>query len=95
LAIVDQYESQLTLAETELGRSLKLLKQGSIPQETVDKQRSVAISANAALKAANIKVIQSDAGIEAAQARIQRLESNIGDSTLKAPIGGRVLYRLA
>ncbi|MFT5138016.1 MAG: HlyD family secretion protein [Arenicella sp.] len=33
--------------------------------------------------------------MEAAQARIQRLQSNIADSTLKAPINGRVLYRLA
>ncbi len=95
LAIVEQYESQLTLAQTELRRSLQLLKQGSIPQETVDKKRTVATSAKATLKASNVKVIQSDAGIEAAQARIQRLQSNIADSTLKAPINARVLYRLA
>lgn len=95
LAIVDQYQSQQSLANTELGRALKLFKQGSIPQEAVDKQRTVATSANAALKAANVKVIQSDAGIEAAKARIQRLQSNIADSTLTTPINGRVLYRLA
>lgn len=95
LAIVEQYESQLTLAQTELRRSIQLLKQGSISQETVDKQRTVAASAKATLKASNVKVIQSDAGIEAAQARIQRLQSNISDSTLQAPISGRILYRLA
>ena len=95
LAVVEQYESQLTLAQTELRRYIQLMKQGSIPQETVDKQGTVTTSAEAALKAANVKVVQSDAGIEAAQARIERLESNIADSTLKAPIRGRILYRLA
>ena len=38
---------------------------------------------------------KSDAEIEAAQARIERLQSNIADSTLTAPINGRILYRLA
>ncbi|MFT5712084.1 MAG: HlyD family secretion protein, partial [Glaciecola sp.] len=63
--------------------------------EKVDKQRSVYTSAQAVLKAANVKVVQSDAGIEAAKAGIQRLQINIADSTLKTPIRGRVLYRLA
>ncbi|XQW83856.1 HlyD family secretion protein [Thalassotalea piscium] len=95
LAIVDQYKSELNLAETKLRRYAQLLEQGHTSQETVDMQRTVATSAEAALKAANVKVIQSDAGIEAAKARIQRLESNIADSTLKTPIRGRILYRLA
>jgi HlyD family secretion protein len=95
LAIVEQYESQLTLAQTELNRSLQLLKKGLVSQETVDKQSTISASAKATLKASNVKVVQSDAGIEAAQARIQRLESNIADSTLIAPIDARVLYRLA
>lgn len=95
LAIVEQHKSELVLAEAELHRALELVKQGHVSKESVDKQRTVATSAQAALKAANVKVIQSDAGIEAAHARIERLESNIADSTLKAPISGRILYRLA
>lgn len=95
LAIVDQHKSELNYAQTELKRSLTLFKNGHAPQEKVDQQRMIAVSAAAALKAANVKVVQSDAGIEAAQARIERLQSNIADSTLKTPINGRVLYRLA
>ena len=95
LAIVDQHKSELALAEAELRRALELAKQGHVSKENVDKLRTVSTSAQAALRAANVKVVQSDAGIEAAQARIERLQSNIADSTLQAPINGRILYRLA
>ncbi|WP_273048860.1 HlyD family efflux transporter periplasmic adaptor subunit [Pseudoalteromonas sp.] len=95
LAIVEQHKSELNFAETELHRSVTLLKQGHISKEVVDQQRTSAATAQAALKAANVKVVQSSAEIEAAQARIERLQSNIADSTLKAPISGRILYRLA
>ncbi len=51
--------------------------------------------ANAALQAANIKVVESEAAIEAANARIERLQAQMDDSELVAPRDGRVLYRLA
>lgn len=95
LAIVEQHKSELTFVEAELSRSEALLKQGHISKEVVDQKRTASATAQAALKAASVKVVQSDAEIEAAQARIERLESNIADSTLKAPISGRILYRLA
>ncbi len=75
MAIVEQYKSELSFAQTELRRFLELSKQGHLSQEKVDQQRTVFKSADAALKAANIKVVQSAAGIEAAEARIQRLQS--------------------
>ena len=95
LAIVDQHQSELNFAQSELKRSLQLEKSGNIPKDKVDQQRTIFTSATAALKAAKVKVVLSDAGIEAAQARIQRLQSNINDSTLITPIDGRILYRLA
>lgn len=95
VAIVEQHQSELAFAKSELERSLQLEKSGNIPKEKVDQQRTVLASATAASKAASVKVVLSDAGIEAAQARIQRLQNNINDSTLKAPINGRVLYRLS
>ncbi len=71
------------------------MEKGHISKEVVDQQRTTSAIAQAALTAANVKVVQSDAEIEAAQARIERLQSNIADSTLTAPINGRILYRLA
>lgn len=52
-------------------------------------------SAEAALKAAQILVAQRDAAIEGADAKIAKIKTIIDDSILKAPISGRVLYRLA
>tara|TARA_R110001606_G_scaffold395213_1_gene567086 strand:+ start:86780 stop:87823 length:1044 start_codon:yes stop_codon:yes gene_type:complete len=95
LAIVEQHKSELTFAQTELSRFQELMNKGHISKEKVDQQRMASTLAQATVKAANVKVVQSDAGIEAAKARIQRLQSNIADSTLKTPIRGRVLYRLA
>jgi HlyD family secretion protein len=95
LAIVEQRESELTFAQAELRRSTQLVEQGHVSQELVDQQRTALRSAQAALKAAGIQVVQAEAGIEAAEARIDRLQSDIADSQLKTPIRGRVLYRLA
>ena len=47
------------------------------------------------LRATQVQVVATEAAIEAAQASIERVEVDIADSTLKAPRGGRVLYRLA
>ncbi|MCW8935579.1 MAG: HlyD family efflux transporter periplasmic adaptor subunit [Gammaproteobacteria bacterium] len=94
-AIVAQRKSELLYATTELKRSLKLLKNGHISQEKVDQSRTAKDSAEAALRAAQVKVVQSEAAIEAAVARTERLNTDIDDSVLKTPIPGRVLYRMA
>lgn len=94
-AIVAQRESELAYARAELQRSLELVKKGHVSQEKVDQSLTARQTAEAALRAARVQVAQSEAGIEAAVARIERLNTNIDDSILKTPINGRVLYRLA
>ena len=94
-AIVAQRESELTYAKTELNRSLELVKKGHVSQEKVDQSRTARQTAEAALRAARVQVVQSEAAIEAAVARTERLNTDIEDSVLKTPIHGRVLYRLA
>lgn len=93
-AIVEQRKSELTYASTELKRGLELVKKGHISQEKVDQYHTAEQTTIAALSAAKIQVLQSDAVIEAAKARVERLENNIVDSSLITPIKGRVLYRL-
>lgn len=94
-AMVKLRESELAYAVAELDRSLKLIKQGNVSVERVDQDRVAKLSAEAALKASQIKVIQALAGIDAAIARTERLKIDIEDSVLKTPINGRILYRLA
>jgi HlyD family secretion protein len=52
-------------------------------------------SGEAALRGARIEVAQREAAIDAGAAKIQKIQTVIDDSMLKAPIRGRVLYRLA
>ena len=94
-AIVAQRKSELVYATAEMKRSLELVKKGHVSQEKVDQSRTAKESAEAALRAAQVKVVQSEAAIEAAVARTERLSTDIEDSVLKTRIPGRVLYRLA
>lgn len=93
-AIVEQRKSELTYWNAELKRAMELVKKGHISQEKVDQDSNAQQTAIAALSASKVQVLQSAAGIEAAQARTERLNSYIADSALKTPIRGRVLYRL-
>lgn len=95
LAIVAQRESEQSFAQAEMRRWSELVKQGNVSQERVDQRRTDLRSADAGLNASRIQVVQAEAKIAAAEARIDRLESSIDDCALKAPIRGRVLYRLA
>lgn len=94
-AVVAQRESELTYAIAELKRSQKLVKEGHVSGEKLDQDRTARLSAEAALKAARVQVVQAEAAIDAAVARTDRLRTSIDDSVLKAPVRGRVLYRLA
>lgn len=95
LAVVEQRKSEQELAQLELGRLQKLSRKDLVSVEDVDRARSQARTADAALRAAEVKVIETEAAIAAVQASWERIAVDIDDSTLRAPRGGRVLYRLA
>lgn len=94
-AIVAQRQSELKYAEAVLTRSLKLVKQGHVSREQLDQDRTHKLSAEAALRAAQVQIVQAEASIDAASARVERLQSELADATLTAPVASRVLYRLA
>jgi HlyD family secretion protein len=95
IALVAQRNSELKLASLQLDRSLDLVAKGVTSQETVDQRQSAKFTAGAAVNVANAEVAVAKAAIEAADARINRLKVDIDDYTLKAPLGGRIEYRLA
>jgi HlyD family secretion protein len=94
-AIVDQRRSELQYARNELQRTLGLARRELISEERVDQAQTQALSAEAALRAAQVKVAETEAAIEAAAAQVERIEAEIDESALRAPLRGRVLYRLA
>jgi len=96
-AIIRQRKSECTLAEKELKRSRSLHKRdkGAISQERLDRDAAAFETAEAACVAAEAKHANAEALIVAGLAEVERIEVDIDDSILKAPVGGRVLYRLA
>ena len=52
-------------------------------------------TANANLASARNRVLEADATVQEKIARVASLKSNLDDLTLKAPVNGRILYRLA
>ena len=94
-AIVSQRESELEFATRELKRLQKLEQRDYIAFDELDKAGTTERTAIAALRAARVKVAETEAAIAAAEAQIERIQVDIEDSALKAPRAGRVLYRLA
>jgi len=94
-ALVTQRESERRYAERELQRLQDLVRRKHVSEDQVDQARTQAETAAAALRAAEIKVVETGAAIEAAAAQMERIQVDIADSALRAPRRGRVLYRLA
>lgn len=94
-AVVEQRRSELNLAQSTLKRSENLVARGFISPQKLDADRTQMLTANAALVAAQSKVVEAQSGVQTAAAAIERINSELADSVLKAPRAGRVQYRLA
>ncbi len=92
---VRKAESDLALARKTLQRSQELVQRGYITGDKLDRDRSALQGAEAGLAAARGRVAEAGAAVDAAIARAESLRATLNDTALKAPIGGRVLYRLA
>ena len=86
--------SQQKLARVTLDRTRELIKKGFISGERLDRDLSGLQTADAALAAARGKLAEAEAGITAAEAKVDALRTTVNDTSLRAPVAGRVLYRL-
>jgi HlyD family secretion protein len=94
-ALIVQRDSELQLAEHELERTLPLAERGHVPQATLESRQTAVDVARATLNAAHAHAATAERRIAAAEAAVRRIRARIEDSTLTAPVAGRVLYRLA
>lgn len=94
-AVVVQRESELRRAAQELERGRALLAGQNISESAFEDRETAYQVAEAVLGAARARVATADSQIAAAEAEVRRIEAQIEDSTLYAPMPGRVLYRLA
>lgn len=95
LAGVASAQSQYNLAKVTLERSEKLMSKNFISKDQRDQVRSTLQVAKANFSAAQIRVSVAEAAEAAANASADVIRSTLQDTTLTAPITGRVLYRLA
>ncbi len=79
--------SQNKLAQATLRRTRELIRKGFISSERLDRDISAQQTAKATLAAARSKVREADA-------RVDELRAKLQDTVLRAPVAGRVLYRL-
>lgn len=109
LASVSQRESDLDIASKHLQRTTTLYKKGALSIQQFDDDTAQFNSAKAALDSAKSQVTAADAAIavaeagvdsaqsaiSVAQANIRQIQADINDSTLVAPVDGRIQYRIA
>lgn len=107
--VVAQRRAEFDADQKRLKRSRNLVVEGATPQQQLDDDRAQMLGAQAAvsaaqaqvaavqasIEAAKAQVVQSQSVIEAAKATVARLQADINDSELKAPVDGRVQYRIA
>jgi HlyD family secretion protein len=94
-AQIAQQQSNLVFAQQELARATTLYHQGFGTGEKLDQETNQVKSTQAAYDTAIASLAAAKATIAAAQAVAATIQSNIDDSTLVAPAGGRIQYKLA
>lgn len=94
-AVLEQRNSEYSLAKQNLERFRKLYRKGIISEETMDEVLTKEESSLALYNAAAAGVEDAKASIEAARARIERFSVQIEENELISPVSGRVQYRLA
>lgn len=95
VAVISQRKSEVTLAEKILARSRELYENRNISIEQLQRSETSVQTARAALAAANAELSYTEATIDAAYAQVESVSTRIDESTLRSPLAGRVLYRLA
>ena len=93
-AAVKSSKSQLTLAQQMLNRAKKLVKDKFTSEETVEQRTTEYQSAEANYISALARVKETEELINAAQQNVRRIEAQLNDLILRAPVRGRIQYRL-
>jgi HlyD family secretion protein len=93
-ADVKARQAELTLAQQQLQRAEALVKKGWTTREKYDQRKQELDSATAALTSATKQIDEAQASVKAADANVERLQSQLNDTTISSPVRGRVQYRL-
>jgi HlyD family secretion protein len=88
-------DAELRLAEADLRRTAELARTNTATQAELDRRTAQRDVAQASLESARVSVEDAKAATQVAEAQVAQIEAVIADMTLRAPVSGRVEYRLA
>jgi HlyD family secretion protein len=88
-------QAEFTYSNQQYQRSAQLVPRGAVSQQEMEVDLAHRDMTRAALLGAQAQVIRSQSSIDAAQAEAERIQAELNDSLLRAPIRGRVQNRLA
>jgi HlyD family secretion protein len=94
-AAIARTKSEIALTKVELERSRRLVAQGAGSQRELDVRRTRVETTQAALAEAQATLQTAEQRVEVARANADTIQTRIEDATLRSPVTGRVLYRLA
>ncbi|MDJ1008558.1 MAG: HlyD family efflux transporter periplasmic adaptor subunit [Paracoccaceae bacterium] len=86
---------QLELAKKKISRTEELLEGGNVSRETFDIEVTERDIAQAGVEAAEANFLSAMRSVDAAQAVVDEIATQIADAELTSSVFGRVLYRLA
>jgi HlyD family secretion protein len=92
---VRKSRTDVDLANKTLVRSRDLVRRGFISRDKLDRDQTGMEGAMAGMEQARSRVAEAGAAVVAAQGKADSLRATLDDTSLKSPIAGRVLYRLA
>jgi len=94
-ASIARRKAEIELAKIEAQRSQKLLAENAGSQREYDVRRMTVETTTAALAEEAARLQTAKQEVVVAEADVATIQTRIDDATLKSPVLGRVLYRLA
>jgi len=94
-ATITKREAEIDLAKTEVKRSTALVRERAGSQRELDVHRTALKVTTAGLGEELAKLRTTEEEVKVAAATAATIQTRIDDATLRSPVTGRVLYRLA
>jgi HlyD family secretion protein len=94
-ANIVKQKSEIDLAAVERNRTSRLLKDGASSRRDLDVRNTKLQTTKATLAEAESMLKTAKEQVEVARLNAQTIQTRIDDATLRSPVVGRVLYRLA
>jgi len=94
-ASIARRKAEIELAKIEVDRSQRLVAQRAGSQRELDMRRMALKTTTAGLQEEEAKLRTIQEEVNVARANVATIQTRIDDATLKSPVDGRVLYRLA